>query len=72
MTKQEFLDWRRSEATQIIFDELEKRVYGMQQELGANAGIDPLQDRTKVGAIRALQDILEITAEDVSEDANDD
>jgi hypothetical protein len=72
VTKQEFLDWRRSEATLIIFDELEKRIFGMQQELGANAGIEPLQDRVKVGAIMALQDVLSISAEDVTEDANDD
>lgn len=71
MTKQEFLDWRRSEVTQTVFAMLYDRVEGLQEELGVQAGVDPLQDRTKVGAIQALKDILAITMDDISEDTDD-
>lgn len=71
MTKQEFLDWRRSEVTQTVFAMLEDRIDGLQEELGVQAGVDPLQDRSKVGAIQALKDILAITMEDISEENDD-
>lgn len=72
MTKQEFLDWRRSEVTQTVFAILQDRIDGLQEELGVQAGVDPLQDRSKVGAIAALKDILAITIDDISEDETDD
>lgn len=47
-------------------DELTNRVRELQDELGNSAGVDPLFDRFKVGAINAYKDVLNISIEEVT------
>lgn len=68
MTKQEYIDWRSSVGTKEVFDELENRIKGLQEELSYNAGVDARQDAIKVGAIQAFRDILDTTYTEVTND----
>lgn len=43
-----------------MFAILEQRIKQIQEDLGSVAGIDPLQDRFHVGALRAYRDIIEV------------
>lgn len=67
VTKDSFRDWKANPVTKAVFEELNKRVRLTQMELGNSAGIDPLSDRFKVGAIQAYQDLLFITFEEVKD-----
>jgi len=54
--------------TKAVINGLLERIHNLQEELGTNAGVDPLQDRRTVGAIAAYNDIVNI---DVAEVVND-
>lgn len=41
-----------------------QRIADIEAELGASAGVDPLADRFKVGAIAAYRDILDVSIEE--------
>ena len=58
MNKADFIDWKSSPVTQVIFSQLEQRIRSLQEILGNSAGLDPLQDREFVGAIKAYYDML--------------
>lgn len=58
ITKEDVLDWQRSPITQRVTDSLREQIQGLEEELGASAGIDPRQDAIKVGAIQAKKDFL--------------
>jgi hypothetical protein len=60
MTKSDFVDWKTSPVSQLFFKSVNENIKGLELELGLSAGIDPLSDRTKVGAIRAYRDVLEM------------
>ena len=42
----------------------EDRISDLEALLGSSAGIDPLEDRFRVGAIAAYRDILNISVEE--------
>lgn len=46
---------------------IEARIKAIQEEIGDSAGLDPLHDRFRVGAIGAYRDLLHIEFEEVSE-----
>jgi uncharacterized membrane protein (DUF106 family) len=56
-------DWKRLEITQVIMAEFKHRQELLKEELADQAGLDPLADRQKVGAIKAYQDFLDIEEE---------
>lgn len=68
MTKQEYLDWKSSPATQEVFTEIRSRVSGLKDELAGSAGDDSSLDRWRVGAIQAFTDILNTTYEEANQD----
>jgi hypothetical protein len=68
VTKQEYVDWRSSPATQEVFAEIRSRIEGLKDELAGSAGEDPRADGVKVGAIQAFADILATTYDEVSND----
>ena len=49
-----------------MFAILQSRINQLQEDLGNTAGVDPLQDRYRSGAIRAYKDLLEIEFEETS------
>jgi len=64
MTKAEFLEWKAHPITKKVFEGIHIRIYDLQVELGATAGIDSIEDSRRSGAIRALYDVLETDFED--------
>ena len=70
MSKDEFVMWKQHPVTKLFFSAILENVEGLKQELAVEAGIDPLQDRTKVGAIKAFTDILTVQADDLEETRN--
>jgi hypothetical protein len=68
LTKNEYIDWKSSPATQEVFDDLARRVEGLKDELAGSAGEDPRADAWRVGAIQAYRDILATTYEEVNQD----
>jgi hypothetical protein len=60
MKRAEFIDWKRHPVTQVVLGQLESRIQEMQEILGASAGINPMQDREFVGAIKAYKDMVTI------------
>jgi len=58
--KNDFTDWKRHPVTQVVFNELSARIQNLYEVLGTSAGLDPLQDREFVGAIKAYKDMLEV------------
>lgn len=57
-------DWKQLSITQEILAELKRRQNWAKEELAEQAGINPLLDREKVGAIKAYQDMLDIELEE--------
>lgn len=68
VTKDSFRDWKANPVTKAVFNEIESRVIEACEALGDTAGLDPLQDRFKVGMIQALYGILRIDVSEVKED----
>jgi hypothetical protein len=68
LTKNEYVDWRSSPATQEVFEEIKSRIEGLKEELAYVAGEDPRADGVKVGAIAAFTDILNTTYSEVTQD----
>jgi hypothetical protein len=60
MKRAEFIDWKRHPVTQVVLGQLESRIQEMQEILGASAGVNPMQDREFVGAIKAYKDMVTI------------
>ena len=60
MIKSDFTDWKRHTVTQVVFSELSARIQNLYEVLGTSAGLDPLQDREFVGAIKAYKDMIDV------------
>lgn len=58
MKKADFYDWKRHPVTQVVFSQLARRVWDLQEMLGDSAGTNPAQDLKYVGAIQAYKDML--------------
>lgn len=64
MTKQDFLDWKQHPVTKQVFAAFTEREFNILQDLGTSAGLDPQEDRYKVGYISALRDFYQVDLED--------
>lgn len=67
VTKDSFRDWKANPVTKAVFTELRERILRTQEELGMQAGKDPLYDQYRVGAIAAYSDLLNIDFDEVSD-----
>jgi hypothetical protein len=53
-------DWKNLDVTQVILGEFKIRQQSLKDQLATSAGLDPLADRWKAGAIAAYEDVLNI------------
>lgn len=67
VTKDSFRDWKSNPVTKAVFVELVNRIQGIQNDLGSVAGLDPIGDRYRAGAIQAYRDILSIEFDEVKD-----
>lgn len=58
MTHDDFISWKNSPVTQVLFAMFHDRIEQTREVLGNAAGIDVLQDRFFVGYIKGLEEIL--------------
>lgn len=68
MNKTEYVDWKSNPVTEEVFEELSQRVEGLKAELAGSAGLDPLFDRFRAGAIQAFTDVLNTSYEEAEND----
>lgn len=59
-------EWKAIGITQVILTEFKRRQAQLVTELAMSAGINPLDDRFKVGAIAAYEDVLNIELDEES------
>ena len=69
--KHEFIDWKNSEVTKLVFQIVQNRIDEIKDNLSVNAGLDSQLDRFYVGMAHAFKEVLEIDFIDTggSEDA---
>jgi hypothetical protein len=67
VTKDSFRDWKANPVTKAVFRDIQSRILRIQEELGTTAGIEPLNDRFKSGAIGAYTDLLNVDFEEVTD-----
>lgn len=60
MNRSDFTDWKRHPVTQVVFSQLNQRIFDLQEILSDRAGASPIQDREYVGAIKAYKDMVNI------------
>lgn len=65
------MDWKAHPVTKAVFAQLHERIFDLHQQLGDQAGLDPVSDRHKAGYIAALKDIVN-TDMDTIGDSNGD
>lgn len=65
MTKDEFNEWKSLKMTKEVFNAIRERQQAIKEELAFSAGVDSLNDRFRVGAVQAYQDLFDITHEEV-------
>lgn len=61
-------DWKSLAITQVIMAEFKARQKQLEYELGRSAGVNPLDDKEKVGYIKAIDDFLNIELDEESHD----
>lgn len=66
VTKDSFRDWKANPVTKAVMNDLFERIQRIREDLGNTAGIDPIEDRRKAGAIAAYSDIINIEVEEVT------
>lgn len=66
MNSKDFYDWKRHPVTQAIISNLMGRVIECKEILAERAGQDPAFDRELVGAIKAYNDLINISWEDTA------
>lgn len=65
VTKDSFRDWKANPVTKAVMNELYNRILLVREDLGNTAGIEPLEDRRKTGAIAAYGDMINIEFDEV-------
>ncbi len=65
ITKNDFIDWKSNPVTKAVMNELDARIQAVAGTLADSAGLDPLNDRFRVGYIQAYRDTIAITIDDV-------
>ena len=70
VSKEEFIDWKKSSITEAVFQGVAERIKEGMIELSHTAGEDSGMDRFKCGMLAAYRNILNIEFEDMGgEDA---
>ena len=59
MNRKDFIDWKSSPITKALYNEVNKRIEGLKEDLSYSAGENAAGDRVKVGAIQAFRDVLD-------------
>lgn len=67
MNRSDFTDWKRHPVTQVVFSQLNQRIFDIQEILSEQAGVNPVQDREFVGAIKAYRDMVNIEYDEQEE-----
>lgn len=67
VTKDSFRDWKANPVTKVVMNELYNLILAVREDLGNTAGIDPLEDRRKAGAIAAYSDMINISFDEVTD-----
>lgn len=62
------MDWKAHPVTKAIMEGFRQRIRAVEEELGQIAGVEPSNDRFKVGAIAGYLDILNVSFDEVSND----
>lgn len=68
VNQESFRDWKANPVTKKVMELISMRITELQRELGVSAGIDPILDRYKSGAIGAYTDLLEISFDEATSD----
>lgn len=70
VSKDDFLQWKESEITKLLFRRTEETIQQFKDILGDQAGLNSVHDAQMVAMIRAYRNVLEVTFEElVSEQA---
>lgn len=69
MNKDSFRNWKDSNETKEVFDYISIRREGLKEYLGNGGAADQYEYGVLVGKIRVLQEILDLTNEDLENDA---
>ena len=62
-------EWKSFSITREVMLELKRRQDFLKEQLAEQAGLNPLEDRFKVGAIIAYQDMLDIRLDENEENS---
>lgn len=65
ISREDFLAWKDNHVTKTVMKIVENMILGLEQELGMQAGLDPLSDRFKAGAIQGFRDVLDVGIQEV-------
>lgn len=65
VTKDSFRDWKANPVTKAVMTDIYNRILRTQEQLGATAGLDSVNDRYLAGAIAAYNDLLNIEFDEV-------
>ena len=68
MTKEEFVDWKSNPVTREVIKSLNYKIDELSYLLSSSAGVNPIEDRFKAGAIAAYRDLTLIAWEDTTSD----
>ena len=63
-----FSDWKKEEVTVAVFGYLQALRSTILQDLEFNAGKDALNDRYNAGVLAGINEVLNMTAQDVTEE----
>lgn len=66
-----FAEWRKEEVTTAVFEYLKALRADRLQYLEFNAGKDPLEDRFSAGVLAGINEVLNMSAQDVVDDETD-
>lgn len=59
-SKEEFVQWKQHPVTKAVIASMQARVDYLKDQLAMSAGVDPLEDRFRVGYIAAANDFSDI------------
>lgn len=69
ISRDDFVVWKNSAMTELLFKSSLQRREEVKEALAASAGSDPIADAIKRGYCQAIVDILNIDYEEVENDA---
>jgi len=59
-SKEDYTQWRGNPITELVMARIQERIRNLEQLLGAQAGLDSLEDRRMAGMIVAYKTLLEM------------